>query len=100
MPCSTRIRHEECGLRRGTYGAPRIHAALKDQGQACGRRRVARLMKAAGLQGLHRRRHRTTVPDPRAAERQPHPTAATNPRTGRAARRRTLERDLHVSVGS
>ncbi|MFD8149132.1 IS3 family transposase [Streptomyces sp. NPDC059708] len=54
---------------RGTYGAPRVHAVLKGQGQACGRRRVARLMRAAGLQGLHRRRHRTTVPDPRAADR-------------------------------
>lgn len=53
---------------RGTYGAPRIHAALQEEGAACGRRRVARLMRAAGLSGQHRRRrHLTTVPDPRAA---------------------------------
>ncbi|WP_308377956.1 IS3 family transposase [Streptomyces sp. ISL-98] len=55
---------------RGTYGAPRIHAVLKRAGAGCGRRRVARLMRAAGLQGRHRRRrHLTTVPDPRAALR-------------------------------
>ncbi|RPK33395.1 Integrase core domain protein [Streptomyces sp. ADI93-02] len=55
---------------RGTYGAPRVHAALKREGAECGRRRVARLMQAAGLQGRRRgRRHVTTVPDPRAAFR-------------------------------
>lgn len=55
---------------RGTYGAPRVHAVLKREGAGCGRRRVARLMRAAGLQGRHRRRrHLTTIPDPRAATR-------------------------------
>ncbi|WP_405970585.1 IS3 family transposase [Streptomyces sp. NBC_00988] len=55
---------------RGTYGVPRVHAALQRQGEDCGRRRVARLMRDAGLQGRHRRRrHLTTVPDPRAAAR-------------------------------
>ncbi|MFD3580851.1 IS3 family transposase [Streptomyces sp. NPDC058683] len=55
---------------RGTYGAPRVHAVLKREGAGCGRRRVARLMRAAGLQGRHhRRRHLTTIPDPRAASR-------------------------------
>jgi transposase InsO family protein len=55
---------------RGSYGAPRIHAVLKREGAECGRRRVARLMRAAGLQGRHRRRrHLTTIPDPRAAVR-------------------------------
>jgi putative transposase len=55
---------------RGTYGAPRVHAVLKRAGAGCGRRRVARLMRAAGLQGRHRRRrHPTTIPDPRAALR-------------------------------
>ncbi|MEV8395870.1 MULTISPECIES: hypothetical protein [unclassified Streptomyces] len=34
------------------------------------RRRIARLMRTAGLQGRHRRRrHLTTIPDPRAAAR-------------------------------
>ncbi|CCK24408.1 integrase [Streptomyces davaonensis JCM 4913] len=55
---------------RGTYGAPRIHAVLKREGAVCGRRRIARLMRAAGLEGRHRRRrHLTTIPDPRAANR-------------------------------
>ncbi|WP_216590913.1 IS3 family transposase [Streptomyces brasiliscabiei] len=55
---------------RGTYGAPRIHAVLKREGALCGRRRIARLMRAAGLEGRHHRRRRlTTIPDPRAATR-------------------------------
>uniref|UniRef100_UPI003F4935A2 IS3 family transposase n=1 Tax=Streptomyces sp. CA-141956 TaxID=3240051 RepID=UPI003F4935A2 len=55
---------------RGTYGVPRVHAALKREGAGCGRRRVARLMRQAGLAGRHRRRrHRTTIPDPHAATR-------------------------------
>ncbi|MGW0337627.1 IS3 family transposase [Streptomyces sp. NPDC003011] len=53
---------------RGTYGVPRIHAVLQRQGEDCGRRRIARLMRTAGLQGRHRRRRQlTTIPDPRAA---------------------------------
>lgn len=35
---------------RKTYGYPRIHAELKTKGLVCGRHRVARLMKRAGLQ--------------------------------------------------
>jgi putative transposase len=50
---------------RRTYGAPRVHAALRAEGVRCGSRRVARLMRAAGLVGCHRRRRaRTTVADP------------------------------------
>lgn len=49
---------------RGTYGAPRIHADLKEVGTRVSRRRVARLMRELGIEGVSRRRaRRTTVPD-------------------------------------
>ena len=40
----------------GTYGAPRVHAELKAQGRALGKKRVARLMRATGIAGVSRRR--------------------------------------------
>jgi putative transposase len=46
---------------RGTYGAPRVHARLHRDGIACGRKRVARLMRRAGLVGVHRRRQVVTT---------------------------------------
>ena len=46
---------------RQTYGAPRIHAELADIGLSVGRKRVERLMKAAGLQGVSRRKFITTT---------------------------------------
>jgi transposase InsO family protein len=55
---------------KGTYGAPRIHADLTDAGMRHGRKRVARLMRAAGLAGKSPRRWRvTTIPDPNAGKR-------------------------------
>lgn len=52
---------------RGTYGAPRVHAELCAQGRRVGRKRIARLMRAAALQGVSRRRGTsTTVRRPRA----------------------------------
>jgi putative transposase len=51
---------------RETYGAPRIHAELADEGIQVGRKRVERLMKAAGLAGVSRRKAaRTTLRDER-----------------------------------
>ena len=40
---------------RETYGAPRIHAELRARGEKHGRKRIARLMRAAGLAGASRR---------------------------------------------
>ncbi|WP_328414943.1 IS3 family transposase [Micromonospora sp. NBC_00389] len=55
---------------KGTYGAPRIHADLADAGMRHGRKRVARLMRAAELAGKSPRRWRaTTIPDPNAGRR-------------------------------
>jgi putative transposase len=45
----------------GTYGAPRIHVDLRASGIRVGRKRVARLMAAAGLIGVSRRRFVTTT---------------------------------------
>ncbi len=53
---------------RGTYGVPRVHAELRYDGTRCSRKRVARLMRLAGLEGVHRRRPvHTTVRDRDAA---------------------------------
>jgi putative transposase len=48
---------------RGVYGAPRIHAELRlEHGIRVGRKRVARLMKAAASSGVRpRKRWRTTI---------------------------------------
>jgi putative transposase len=46
---------------RGTYGVPRVHAELRAQGVRVGRKRVARLMRAAGLAGVSRRKHTVTT---------------------------------------
>jgi putative transposase len=56
---------------RGTYGAPRIRAALRADGIPVGRHRVARLMRLAGMRGVTRRRYRsTTRQDPAATPAQ------------------------------
>jgi putative transposase len=48
---------------RETYGAPRIHFELRTLGVRCSRKRVARLMRQAGLFGCggRKRKARTTV---------------------------------------
>ena len=63
---SARVRaiHERS---RGTYGAPRIHAELAAEGTPVSRKRVARVMREAGLAGVSRRKGpRTTRRDPQA----------------------------------
>jgi putative transposase len=67
---------------RGTYGAPRMRAALRRRGVSVSQKRVARLMRKAGVSGLVKRRrgkcrasrpHPTWLPDraspPRSARR-------------------------------
>ena len=52
---------------KGTYGSPRVHQELGHRGLVCGRRRVTRLMRIAGLEGRCKKRWRkTTVADPDA----------------------------------
>jgi putative transposase len=54
-------------LSDGTYGAPRIHAELVESGVHVSRKRVARLLRRAGLQGISRRqRIFTTIRDKKA----------------------------------
>ena len=45
----------------GTYGSPRVQAELAESGLRVSRKRVARLMKAASLAGVSRRRFVTTT---------------------------------------
>ncbi len=77
-PPSKRSRREDADLTekirevhrrsRETYGSPRVHAEMRSLGISCGRRKVARLMRVAGLQGCMRGKKRgTTRRDPRAA---------------------------------
>ena len=46
---------------RSRYGAPRVHHKLRTAGHRVGRKRVARLMRAAGLQARRRRRFAVTT---------------------------------------
>jgi transposase InsO family protein len=53
---------------KGRYGAPRVHAELARRGRRHSRKRVARLMRSAGLRGKTPKRWRkTTIADPAAA---------------------------------
>jgi transposase InsO family protein len=55
---------------KGRYGAPRVHAELRRRGRAHSRKRIARLMRQAGIAGRAAKRWRkTTIPDPAAARR-------------------------------
>jgi putative transposase len=56
---------------RQTYGTPRIHAELKAEGVAVSRKRVARLMREAALQGVSRRKRIVTTQRDRSARPAP-----------------------------
>jgi putative transposase len=66
------IRREHQASRQ-TYGSPRIHAVLSQQGMRVGRKRIARLMRAHGVVGQGPRRKR-----PRTTQRAPGALAAPN----------------------
>jgi transposase InsO family protein len=58
------------GESKGRYGSPRVHAQLRAQGLRHSRKRVARLMRAQGLQGRAAKRwKKTAIADPAAAAR-------------------------------
>lgn len=57
-PVSVRVHEDTCLLEkiqsvhrasRATYGSPRVHAALRNQGETVGKRRVERLMREHGI---------------------------------------------------
>ena len=56
---------------RATYGVPRVHAELRAEGTRVGRKRVARLMRRAGLEGASRRKRAWTTKRDREARPAP-----------------------------
>jgi putative transposase len=54
LPLITQAHRES----RQTYGSPRIRIWLQEHGQSCGRQRIGKLMRAAGLSSRLRRRFR------------------------------------------
>jgi putative transposase len=63
--------HDAFDVNRRVYGAPRIHAELADAAVHVGRKRIARLMRQAGIVGCHRRKRSFSItrqnPDAAAA---------------------------------
>jgi len=46
---------------RGFYGSPRIHRQLAKQGYRCGKKRVERLMKEAGIRARQKKKYKATT---------------------------------------
>lgn len=52
---------------RQTYGSPRVHADLIEQGERCSRKRIAKIMRNGGIQAKMKKRFKiTTKANPRA----------------------------------
>jgi putative transposase len=91
---------------RGTYGAPRIHAELRlGLDVRVGRKRVARLMRAGGIVGVHRRRRHgltrrnpTATPAPDLVARQFRPPAPDRLWVADITQQRTGEGWLYLAV--
>lgn len=62
---AVRVAHAESA---GTYGAPRVHQELRAGGQRVGKKRVARVLRAAGLRGRAPVRRGVRTTDSRHAE--------------------------------
>jgi putative transposase len=67
---------------RGVYGARKVHRELRARGEPCGRHKVARLVREAGLKGCPKRRFRRLANSPPS-----HPIAANLLNQDFAARR-------------
>lgn len=72
---------------RKVYGSPRIYAELVDADVHVGRKRVARLMRAAGIVGCQRRKHKAGdhQAEPRTPRRHRTWSTATSPRRRRTS---------------
>jgi hypothetical protein len=66
---AARIRMVHTG-RRQSYGSPRVHRELRDEGIRCGVKRVARVMRQEGIRAIAPTRYRATT---QSGHREPSP---------------------------
>ena len=52
---------EAHAISKKSYGSPRIHAALRQLGETCGKHRIARVMRVHQIQAKHKRKYRATT---------------------------------------
>jgi transposase InsO family protein len=82
----------------GTYGVPRITAELRAGGERINHKKIARIMRQAGLAGLRlRRKQCTTVADPAAAKA---PDLINRDFTAQAVNTKYVGDITYLSVGS
>jgi len=82
---------------RRTYGSPRIHAALVQQGETVSRKRVARLMSQIGLEAKMKKRFKvTTQTNPKA---EPAPNLLAQDFTAKVPNQRWVTDITYVATG-